>query len=602
VALSRGVSPRPQAFVAQADAQPFAALLDAAVSPVPDSGAGAPVASGYSDQPQQANTGVAAQGGGAAASPSAASAGSTTQASGAPDNSAPAQSGDASATNGAAADNTGDHQPVPAPDANDSLNLARATPANGMPIQITNADGADQIAAKTGGAHKPGFRLDMPATNEPVITMPVPLRSLGGNPNSSSGTSANRTRDGAMPFANDPAASPVGADVSKNTPDNTAAAAVAAVLADIKSAGSADGAAPGATKPPADGKAEQKDQENGAADTATALPAANQPQLSSPAPAQPVAAAVTVNVAPDPAPPAAAKPGLAIADAVKARTKGMLTSTAMPRTTPTQDDSTDAPGSGPAVDSGGANDSAATSGSDDTSGNAPAANAPQAMDQLQTPGADGLAFLSQIDFASLGGTEHFSLRGETVASPNAGAGPAAPNAIANTATAPTFGIFAPNAIATNGAAPAAAASDPAVPLAGLAVAIAGRAQAGSSQFDIRLDPPELGRIDVRLDVDGTGQVRTHVTVDRPDTLQLLQSQQPQLERALEQAGLKTADNGLQFTLRDQSFAGQNGGTGGQHYTNQSAAPLVIPDVDAAPIDTAQIYARLRLGNGLDISV
>ena len=64
-----------------------------------------------------------------------------------------------------------------------------------------------------------------------------------------------------------------------------------------------------------------------------------------------------------------------------------------------------------------------------------------------------------------------------------------------------------------------------------------------------------------LDVDRDGQVTTHVTADRADTLQLLQSQQPQLERALEQAGLKTADNGLQFTLRDQSFAGQNNGGG-----------------------------------------
>jgi hypothetical protein len=65
--------------------------------------------------------------------------------------------------------------------------------------------------------------------------------------------------------------------------------------------------------------------------------------------------------------------------------------------------------------------------------------------------------------------------------------------------------------------------------------------------------------------------------------------------------LKTADNGLQFTLRDQSFAGQNGGSGGQQ---QPAPPpqVVIPQSDVAPIDTAQIYARLRLGNGLDIRV
>ena len=126
------------------------------------------------------------------------------------------------------------------------------------------------------------------------------------------------------------------------------------------------------------------------------------------------------------------------------------------------------------------------------------------------------------------------------------------------------------------AATSASASGAAVPVAGLAVAIAARAQAGSNQFDIRLDPPELGRIDVRLDVDGNGQVTTHVTVDRADTLQLLQSQQPQLERALEQAGLRTADNGLQFTLRDQSFAGQNGTGNGAASKIQRSSSFPMP--------------------------
>ena len=164
---------------------------------------------------------------------------------------------------------------------------------------------------------------------------------------------------------------------------------------------------------------------------------------------------------------------------------------------------------------------------------------------------------------------------------------------------PNFGIVA------NQAAPAAAAATPGtaatatVPIAGLTVAIASRAQAGSSQFDIRLDPPELGRIDVRLDVDRNGQVTSHVTVDRADTLQLLQNQQPQLERALEQAGLKTADNGLQFTLRDQSFAGQNGGGGN---AQPSPAQLVIPDAEAPVIQAKQIYSRAGLGSGVDIRV
>jgi len=144
------------------------------------------------------------------------------------------------------------------------------------------------------------------------------------------------------------------------------------------------------------------------------------------------------------------------------------------------------------------------------------------------------------------------------------------------------------------------------PIAGLAVAIAARAQAGTNQFDIRLDPPELGRIDVRLDVDRDGQVTTHMTADRADTLQLLQNQQPQLEQALNQAGLKTADDGLQFSLRDQSlsgqnqsFTGQNNGSGSQ--TGGDAQP-VIPDADLTPSAATQIYARAGLGSGLDIRI
>jgi flagellar hook-length control protein FliK len=163
---------------------------------------------------------------------------------------------------------------------------------------------------------------------------------------------------------------------------------------------------------------------------------------------------------------------------------------------------------------------------------------------------------------------------------------------------PNFGIVANQATPAAAAAASGTAAAATVPIAGLAVAIASRAQAGSSQFDIRLDPPELGRIDVRLDVDRDGQVTSHVTVDRADTLQLLQSQQPQLERALEQAGLKTADNGLQFTLRDQSFAGQNGGSAAQ----PNAAQLVIPDAEAPVIQATQIYSRSGLGSGVDIRV
>ena len=46
------------------------------------------------------------------------------------------------------------------------------------------------------------------------------------------------------------------------------------------------------------------------------------------------------------------------------------------------------------------------------------------------------------------------------------------------------------------------------------IEIAGKALAGKNRFDIRLDPPELGRIEVRLDVDRDGHITSHMIADR----------------------------------------------------------------------------------------
>jgi chemotaxis protein MotD len=154
----------------------------------------------------------------------------------------------------------------------------------------------------------------------------------------------------------------------------------------------------------------------------------------------------------------------------------------------------------------------------------------------------------------------------------------------------------------NAAAPATLVSQPgpqaaAVPLSGVAIEIAGKAIAGKNRFEIRLDPPELGRIEVRLDVDRDGNVTSRLTVDRPDTLDLLRRDATGLERALQDAGLKTANNGLQFSLRDQSLNQQQAGP------SPGSAVIVardesLPSVDAIP----QQYRIAGQGSGLDIRV
>ncbi len=82
--------------------------------------------------------------------------------------------------------------------------------------------------------------------------------------------------------------------------------------------------------------------------------------------------------------------------------------------------------------------------------------------------------------------------------------------------------------------------------------------AGNSRFQIRLDPPELGRIDVRLDVDKSGTVNARMVVERPETLDLMQRDQRALQQALQQAGLDASRTNLEFSLRQNPFAAQGG--------------------------------------------
>jgi flagellar hook-length control protein FliK len=146
----------------------------------------------------------------------------------------------------------------------------------------------------------------------------------------------------------------------------------------------------------------------------------------------------------------------------------------------------------------------------------------------------------------------------------------------------------------------AAATSAPVPLSGLALEIAATAKSGKSSFEIRLDPADLGRIDVRIDVDRNGQVTSHLTVEKPETLSMLRQDAPQLQRALDDAGFKTGDSGLQFSLRDQSSSGQNNGND----TGRNAHRLVISNEDTIPAVVAgQTYGRmLGSSSGVDIRV
>lgn len=70
---------------------------------------------------------------------------------------------------------------------------------------------------------------------------------------------------------------------------------------------------------------------------------------------------------------------------------------------------------------------------------------------------------------------------------------------------------------------------------------------GVRRLTIRLEPVELGQLEIRIERAGDQAPRVHLMVERPETLALLRRDQPALERALDQAGL--AAEGREIVLQ-----------------------------------------------------
>jgi flagellar hook-length control protein FliK len=133
----------------------------------------------------------------------------------------------------------------------------------------------------------------------------------------------------------------------------------------------------------------------------------------------------------------------------------------------------------------------------------------------------------------------------------------------------------------------------------LAVAIAARSQSGNKQFDIRLDPPELGRVEVRLSIDATGKAQASLSADQPRTLDLLKADAPALTRALRDAGLNVSQNGLNFSLRGQDR--QNGGNSFTPRSGRGAQTSLIATSTIGSVQSGANYQGPADGR-LDIRV
>ncbi len=104
----------------------------------------------------------------------------------------------------------------------------------------------------------------------------------------------------------------------------------------------------------------------------------------------------------------------------------------------------------------------------------------------------------------------------------------------------------------------------------------------TTRFELRLDPPELGRVEVRLEVSRDHRVTATVAADSPQALTELARHARDLEQALQSAGLELTDNGLSFDLRQSRDDDADGGNGGQENASDTEALTETP-ASARPI-------------------
>lgn len=117
-------------------------------------------------------------------------------------------------------------------------------------------------------------------------------------------------------------------------------------------------------------------------------------------------------------------------------------------------------------------------------------------------------------------------------------------------------------------------------------------------ISIKLHPSELGRVDVKLEIVDGSTVKAMISAERPDTLDLLQKDSRMLEKALQEAGLKTDGQSLSFNLKQDGSEQNDKTDNGSNLASGSSDT----DDDSAGQENIEQANRSSHDGDLDISI
>ena len=97
-------------------------------------------------------------------------------------------------------------------------------------------------------------------------------------------------------------------------------------------------------------------------------------------------------------------------------------------------------------------------------------------------------------------------------------------------------------------------------------------------------PEELGRVDVKLDIDSEGRLAARLAFDNPAAATDLRGRVDELRRQLEQAGFQLADDAFEFTERDSGSSAFDRGDDARRGSGRAfaAAARLNAETDAVP--------------------
>ena len=136
----------------------------------------------------------------------------------------------------------------------------------------------------------------------------------------------------------------------------------------------------------------------------------------------------------------------------------------------------------------------------------------------------------------------------------------------------------------------------------IAAQILRRLEGRSTRFEMALTPDELGRVDVKLDIDSEGRLNARLAFDNPAAATDLKGRADELRRQLEDAGFQLADDAFEFTDRD---SGSSAFDRGQDARNGSSRAFAAATRLNTEIDVAQPPRWLALSlspSGVDMKV